>query len=62
MNQTIIFVCLLSVLVLVASVDVNSVCIANTYPSKGPIVGSTGTYQDEWIEKIDLSQMKSGRK
>lgn len=58
--KNIIFVslCFLLEQYLVESVDVN--CIENVFTSKGPLQASIGTYQNGFIERIDLSSMKAG--
>ena len=54
-----VFVCYILSHFLVESIDAN--CIENGYASKGPLLGSIATYQDGFIDRIDLSFMKSGK-
>ena len=60
-KKTTIFVslCFLSSHFLVESID--AICIENGFASKGPLLGSIATYQDGYIDRIDLSFMKSGK-
>ena len=58
-STIIVSICFLLSHFLVESIDVN--CIENGYASKGPLLGSIGTYQDGYIDRIDLSFMKSGK-